>query len=292
MEKKVSLILVTGQSGSGLGTAIRILEDLGYYCIDNLPLELVAPTLEALERRAVRHEKGIALGIHIHSLSQARDFEKLQEDLKKKQSTEILYLMAQDSALQTRFSTTRRKHPLESVPPDLMSAIEKEKKVLSSVENKADYLIDTTDLTPQDLASEIEKRYFPNMIPRKLFVTVTSFGFKHGVCNPLDSMFDVRFLKNPFFIPSLKEKNGLDKEVSNFILSEQDTKTFLQKLLDLSKWLIPRYYNEGKHYFRIGIGCTGGKHRSVCIAEVLSKELKDTFPDMIEVKVYHRDISH
>lgn len=292
MKNKTSLILVTGQSGSGLGTAIRILEDLGFYCIDNLPFELIIPTLDALEKRAIHYEGGIALGIHIHSMEQAKLFDKLHDELKKKLKVEVLYLMTQDNRLLTRFSTTRRKHPFESDPSDLISAIHREKELLTRVENKADYFIDTTDLSPQDLALEIEQHYFPNKKPRKLFVTVTSFGFKHGATSPLDSMFDVRFLKNPFFNPKLKDKNGLDKEVVDFIVSDKEAKEFIDKLVDMNTWLIPRYHKEGKHYFRIGIGCTGGKHRSVCIAEILSTQLKETFSDIIDVKVYHRDISH
>lgn len=290
MENKGFLILVTGQSGSGLGTAIRILEDLGFYCIDNLPFELVVPTVESLQNH--QKEKKIALGIHIHSLTQAKDFEKLHADLKKRMKVEVLYLMAQDNVLLTRFSTTRRKHPFQSEPQDLSSAIKKERELLTLVENKADHLVDTTDFTPQDLATQIEERYFPDHHPRKLYVTITSFGFKHGVCNPVDSMYDVRFLRNPFFSPKLKEKNGLDKEVIDFILSDKETKPFVDKMVDLNTWLIPRYFKEGKHYFRIGIGCTGGKHRSVCIAEVLAESLRNSYPDMINLTVYHRDISH
>lgn len=292
MENKSFLILVTGQSGSGLGTAIRILEDLGFYCIDNLPFELVIPTLEAIERRSVQHENKIAFGIHLNSMNQATEFEKLRNTLKSKLKIDVLFLMAQDSILLNRFSTTRRKHPFENASKDLLLAINKERKVLETVEQHADHLIDTTDLTPQDLAAQLEARYFPDRVPRKLCVTITSFGFKYGVCNPVDSLYDVRFLKNPFFSPKLKEKNGLNKEVSEFILSDKETNPFLEKLVDFNFWLIPRYFKEGKHYFRIGIGCTGGKHRSVCVAEILANRLKVKFPEMIELKVFHRDIEN
>jgi UPF0042 nucleotide-binding protein len=292
LENKSFLILVTGQSGSGLGTVIRILEDLGFYCIDNLPVELVVPTLDALESKSVKHENKFALGIHIHSLEQANDFEKLIVVLKKKLKVDVLFLMTQDSVLQTRFSTTRRKHPFETEPKDLLSAIQKEREVLTLVEKNADNFIDTTDFSPQDLAAQIEQQYFPDRVPRKLAVTITSFGFKHGVCQPVDTMFDVRFLKNPFFSPKLKEKNGLDKDVINFILSDKETQPFLDKLVDFNKWLIPRYYKEGKHYFRIAIGCTGGKHRSVCVTEILAKHLKHEFKDIIDLTIYHRDISN
>ncbi len=290
MKSKKKLVFVTGQSGSGLGTAIRILEDLGFYCIDNLPFELVLQVLESIERNAVYNDNGIALGIHIHSADQTKAFIKLQEELRKKRSLEIIFLMTQDDVLQTRFSTSRRKHPFEIQPQNLLMAIQKEREVLELVESKADYIIDTTELTPQDLALQIEEHYFPEGLSRKLFITITSFGFKYGVCAPLDSMYDVRFLRNPFFNKNLKEKNGLEKDVREYIQSEEETKIFLDKLLDLNKWLIPRYYKERKHYFRIGIGCTGGKHRSVFVAEYLASELSKAFSEYVDVTVTHRDL--
>ena len=292
MDNKNLLVLVTGQSGSGLGTAIRILKDLGLYCIDNLPFELVIPTLEALEKRTLRPENGIALGIHILSKEQALAFNKMHADLKKKIRVEVIYMMTQDNILQNRFSATRRKHPFEADTGDLITAIEAEKSVLAFVESQASFLIDTTDFSPQDLASQLEEHFFPNSVHRKLFITVTSFGFKYGPCSPADSIYDVRFLKNPFFVSGLKEKTGLSSEVADFVLSHGETKPFLEKLFDLNRWLVPRYYKEGKRYFRIGIECTGGKHRSPVIAEKLATDLMQAFPEIEDVKVYHRDISH
>ena len=292
MTEKMSLIFVTGQSGSGLGTAIRTLEDLGFYCIDNLPFELIVPTLEALEKKEHHQNTPIVLGIHVHSVAHAHEFNDLHEDLKKRLKVEVLFLTAQNDVLQTRFNTTRRKHPFESEGKDIIFAINGEKSVLKIIEDRADLIIDTTYFTPQDLAWQLEDRFFPEKNPRRMVVTITSFGFKHGVCSPLDMLFDVRFLRNPFFVKELKEKNGLDPGVAQYILEDPDSKSFIDKLIDINNWLLPRYYREGKHYFRIGIGCTGGKHRSVCIAEILRTELSKSYPGIVEVNVYHRDILH
>ncbi len=292
MKEQTSLILVTGQSGSGLGTAIRTLEDLGFYCIDNLPFELIVPTLEVLEKKAHDKTIPIVLGIHLHSMQHAHEFCLLHDDLRKRIQVEVLFLTAQNDILHTRFNTTRRKHPFESEGKDLGFAIARERDVLNIIEDRADLSVDTTYFSPQDLAWQLEDRFFPDKNPRKMQLSITSFGFKHGVCYPLDMLFDARFLRNPFFVKDLKEKNGLNSAVAAYILEDQDSKVFIDKILDLNNWLLPRYYREGKRYLRIGIGCTGGKHRSVCIAEMLRQELNKSYPSIIEVSVYHRDISH
>ena len=291
-DEKTVLVLVTGRSGSGIGTSIKILEDLGYYSIDNLPFELIVPTLDLLEEKAIQKKSGIAIGVHIHSSAQAEAFTLLQKNLKIRAQIDILFLTAQDDVLLTRYNATRRKHPFDDAAIGLIEAIEKEKLVLKPLEACANLILDTTYFSPQDLAWQIEKRLSPDRIPRKLHITLTSFGFKHGVCHPIDMLFDVRFLKNPFFVLELKEKSGLDKDVSDYILSDPESQEFLEKLIDLHEWLIPRFHREGKHYFRVGIGCTGGKHRSVCVVESLSREIQKYYPGMIEVSTYHRDINH
>lgn len=291
MAKKIVLVLITGQSGSGLGTAIRALEDLGFYCIDNLPFELIINTMESLERAIDFSKNKFALGIHIHNMQQAKAFSGLLKELRKgKRSVEVLYLTAQKEVLLNRYSTTRRKHPYSAKVSDLKAAILKESKVLKSVEAEADFLIDTTELSPHDLGHQIENRYFPGKKQRKVAVSITSFGFKHGVCSPIDALYDVRFLKNPFFNIKLKEKNGLDKDVREYILAERDTKEFLKKLLDFNMWLLPRYHQEGKRYYRVGIACTGGKHRSVFVADYLYKHLKRDCSEIIDIEITHRDI--
>ncbi len=291
-KKPQALVLITGQSGAGLGTAMRILEDLGFYCIDNLPFELVLATVSALEKIDLHEWQGVALCIHLHTKEQVKKFQVLLSDLKSKGKVDLVFLMAQDEILQLRYNTTRRKHPFKGEFLDLAKAIQNERDVLKPVENNSDLIVDTTYFAPQDLAWQIEGYFFPERVPRKLVVTVTSFGFKHGICHPLDMLFDVRFLRNPFFIVDLKEKNGLNPDVSNYVMADPDAVVFLNKLTDMTRWLLPRFYREGKHYFRIGIGCTGGKHRSVTIAEKLCQDLQKAHSEQVEVTVVHRDIFH
>lgn len=292
-EKKTFLVLVTGLSGSGLGTSVKILEDLGFYCIDNLPFELIVPTLNLLEEKGVQKGRGgIAFAFHITSADQARAFGEVRRELKERARVEVIYLMAEENTLQTRYNASRRKHPFTGFSRDLLESIRAEKVVLEGLRNLADFVIDTTFFSPQDLAWQFEKRYFPGSAPRKLQVAVTSFGYKHGVCYPLDSLFDVRFLTNPFFVADLKEKTGLDDEVKEYLLKDEETRVFLEKLVGFHQWLIPRYYREGKHYFRIGVGCTGGKHRSVFVAEQLSDAIRNFSGPELEVVTYHRDVNH
>lgn len=291
--RKTFLVLVTGLSGSGLGTTVKILEDLGFYCIDNLPFELIVPTLNLLEDKGVQKEgRGIAFAFHITSEDQAKEFGKMHGDLRERARVELVYLMAEENTLQTRYNTSRRRHPFALLSGDLSGAIRKEKACLDGLRQHADFVVDTTFFSPQDLAWQLEKRFFPGSSPRKLQVAVTSFGFKHGVCYPLDLLFDVRFLSNPFFVAELKEKTGLDKEVREYLEKDDETQTFVEKLVGFYHWLLPRYYREGKHYLRIGIGCTGGKHRSVYVAEHLSKSIRDFSGPEISVATYHRDVNH
>ncbi len=202
----------------------------------------------------------------------------------------MVFLVANEETLANRYGATRRPHPFLTEGESLTEAIKKERELISPVEWEADVVIDTSGLSPHQLARHIEARYLGEVPPRSLYVTITSFGFKHGQLRPADSIFDVRFLNNPYFVPSLKKLSGLDEPVKHFIREDQKTEVYLQKIIDLNCWLLPQYYAEGKHYFRIGIGCTGGQHRSVFIAETLCQALKDKNLAHLQYSVHHRDV--
>jgi RNase adapter protein RapZ len=287
--KKPVLVLVAGYSGAGLATAIKSLEDMGYYCIDNLPFEMVVPTLALLEKKQIT-DCPVALGIHIHSTSHAREFIELKKVLQNKAQVTQLFLTAEDDVLLTRFGSSRRRHPLLSSANTLTDAIESERRILAEVELQSDVVIDTSALSPHNLARIIESRFQQDEAQRCLFVSITSFGFKYGMHKPLDSLFDVRFLKNPYFVPSLKDKTGLDKEIKEYLFCDKDARELLQRLYDWHAWILPKYYEEGKHIYRVGIACTGGRHRSVFVADELHQMLKKVTLQGIVINVSHRDI--
>jgi UPF0042 nucleotide-binding protein len=288
--KKPELILVVGQSGAGLATTVKSLEDLGFYCIDNLPFEMVLPTVDLLVKKQVSTlENGIAMGIHIHAYEQAQEFTNIIKTLKNKIKVVLLFIKADTEVLLTRFSTSRRKHPLLDKCGKIADAIHFERKILEEIEIQADAVIDTSTLSPHNLSRLVESRFQDEHL-RQLFVSIASFGFKYGIYKPTDTLFDVRFLQNPFFVPSLKDKTGLDPEVKEFLFHDKIVSEYLQKLFDWHTWLLPKYYDEGKHFFRIAIGCTGGRHRSVFIADELNKKLKSAKLHGIVVNVSHRDI--
>lgn len=288
--KKNQLILVTGMSGAGLGTSIKALADIGFYCIDNLPFEMILQTLELLNQKPIPKEGGVAFGVHIQSFLHAQEFKNLKKTLKNIADVTVIFLTADEETLLTRFSTNRRRHPLLPLSGKLLDSIKMERKILEQAEWEADVVIDTTGLTSQNLGRIIESQFLNEVSLRKLFVTIVTFGFKHGQYRPLDSLFDVRFLKNPFFVPELRNKTGLDKEVREFLLNEPSTQELLDRLFDWHQWVLPKYYEEGKHYYRVGIGCTGGKHRSVGVAEELSKRLQNQPIPGVVVNTTHRDL--
>jgi UPF0042 nucleotide-binding protein len=283
------LVIVTGLSGAGKSTAIKALEDLSFYCVDNLPFDLVEAAVDNL-LKSPWTPKRYAMGMDVRDRNFLAHFSELKARLEQKIRLDVLFVSCAAEQLAERFSTTRRKHPLLDSGGELLVAIRREIAALLPIEQQADVSFDTSSWSPHFLARKIEERYAGGIKGRQLHVTITSFGFKNGMLKPADTIFDVRFMRNPYFEPSLKAKTGLDPAVAAYVLADPLSRLFLDKIVDLHKFLFPEYYKEGKHYFRIGIGCTGGKHRSVAISEKLALELAAAALPHVAISVSHRDV--
>ena len=281
----MKIIIVTGMSGSGKTVALKMFEDFGYYCVDNLPVELVSNFVE-LTIDSERGMKGVALGIDIRSGLDGLD--GVIDELKhKKINMEILFLEADDEALIKRYKETRRNHPL-AADGRLIDGIHLERQRLAFLRVKADRIMDTGRMLTKELKQELRAIYVDGKSFNNLFVTVLSFGYMYGIPDDPDLLFDVRFLPNPFYDPDLRLKTGEEHGVADYVFSNGDAEVFLDKLDDMIKFLIPRYIDEGKSALVIGIGCTGGQHRSVAIAAALKRRL-DTV-EGIGVRLEHRDM--
>ena len=282
-------VIVTGMSGAGKITALKIFEDNGYYCVDNLPIDLIENFADLLFSQTSEKNK-VAIGVDIRSGNNLDRINEVLENLRiKDQNYEILFLDCNNSTLIKRFKETRRSHPMGDAD-SVENEINTERKKLAFLRKQADYIIDTSNLLVRNLRTEIEKIFVMNKEYRNLFVTIMSFGFKFGVPADCDLVFDVRFLPNPYYIPELKHKTGEDKEVQDFVLDSEVSKEFLEKLTDMVKFLIPNYIDEGKNQLVIGIGCTGGHHRSVTVAKELYKQL-DSADAGYGIRIAHMDIT-
>ena len=281
----MKIIIVTGMSGSGKTVALKMFEDFGYYCVDNLPVELVSNFVE-LTIDSERGMKGVALGIDIRSGLDGLD--GVIDELKhKKINMETLFLEADDETLIKRYKETRRNHPL-AADGRLIDGIHLERQRLAFLRAKADRIMDTGRMLTKELKQELRAIYVDGKSFNNLFVTVLSFGYMYGIPDDPDLLFDVRFLPNPFYDPDLRLKTGEEHGVADYVFSNGDAEVFLDKLDDMIKFLIPRYIDEGKSALVIGIGCTGGQHRSVAIAAALKRRL-DTI-EGIGVRLEHRDM--
>lgn len=282
------LVIVTGISGAGKVTALKIFEDNGYYCVDNLPIDLIESFADILFGQTNEKNK-VAIGVDIRS---GKNLEKMSEVLKnmkaKEQNYEILFLDCNNNTLIKRFKETRRSHPMGD-RDSVENEINEERAKLEFLREQADYIIDTSNLLVKELRGEIEKIFVLNRDYRNLFVTIMSFCFKHGVPADCDLVFDVRFLPNPYYVPELKHKTGNQKEVQDYVLNSPVSHEFLNKLVDMIKFLIPNYIEEGKNQLVIGIGCTGGHHRSVTIANELYNQLNSSDASY-GIRLSHRDI--
>lgn len=269
----MKFVIVTGMSGAGKTTVLKFLEDIGFFCVDNLPPALITKFSQLCFEQDGSIDK-VALGIDIRGGKLFRDLFKGLEELKSEgYDYEILYLDASDSTLIKRYKETRRSHPL-SRGGSLETGIGKERAMLADVRKRATYIIDTSSILTRELKEQINNIFMNDKTFDSLIIKVCSFGFKYGIPMDSDLVFDVRFLPNPYYIPELKELTGNDSPVSDYVMSFEESKVFLDKLSDMLEFLIPMYIKEGKNQLVIAIGCTGGKHRSVTLANELFNILK------------------
>lgn len=278
-------IIVTGMSGAGRTQASHCMEDMGYYCIDNLPPVLIDKFADICQHSQGKLEK-VAL---VMDLRGGYLFEQMADELQNLKNNgydyEILFLDSNEETLIKRYKETRRKHPLAS-EGSILDGIRRERELLSPIRALADYIVDTSDMTIGNLKKKISELFFCGD-NENFSVDIESFGFKYGMALDADLVFDVRFLPNPFYVASLKKKTGLDQEVADYVFSAKVTHDFSGKLADMVEFLLPYYIEEGKNTLVIAIGCTGGKHRSVAVAEWLAKRLKESGH---KVTATHRDI--
>lgn len=280
-------VIVTGMSGAGKSTALKVLEDAGYYCVDNLPIALFPKFMELL-RKWEDGPSQVALGIDIRSGQALEELREELEDMDRHKSAfEVLYLDAQDDILVKRYKETRRTHPLAG-DDRVNKGIALEREKTAFLKNRADYILDTSQLLTRELKKELEDVFVKNKNFKNLMVTILSFGFKYGIPADADLVFDVRFLPNPYYVDELKKKTGNDAPVAEYVMGFPEAGKFLEKLADMICFLIPNYILEGKNQLIIAIGCTGGKHRSVTLANGLYKEISGA--EDYGVKCEHRDI--
>jgi UPF0042 nucleotide-binding protein len=280
------LIIITGLSGSGMSSAMNVFEDLGYFCVDNLPVQLIPSFVHLFERK----ESGItraALGVNIREGEFLQSFPQVYAQLRGRDDIEttVLFMEASDAALQRRYSETRRPHPLGE--GRVLEAIQEERDKLKPIRTLADVVIDTSDHTVHTLRAWLKNRFAPENAEFNTEITVVSFGFKYGVPLDADLLFDVRFLPNPHFVPELKEFTGNDQPVIEYLDKSPEVSETIGRFCDLMDYLMPLYQREGKSYVTVGVGCTGGKHRSVAVANAIGKHLNRSG---FHTRVMHRDV--
>lgn len=282
--KKLQIVFITGMSGAGKTVAVHSLEDMGYYCIDNLPPILLPKFIDLLEHSSDMRK--VAFVIDLRGGEFFTTFIETLEGLKENQEIryQIIFLDASDHTLVKRYKETRRRHPLspQGTPLD---GIKKERQLLEKIKGNAHHIIDTSNLIPVQLKEQLIQ-WLSTSEQLRMSITFMTFGYKHGVPIDADLLFDVRFLSNPHYVEELRPKHGKDTDVSDYVMQFEETHQFLEKIEDLLTFLIPQYRKEGKTQLVIGIGCTGGRHRSVCLGEYLCK----TFQNNEHCQVIHRDI--
>jgi UPF0042 nucleotide-binding protein len=281
--RRPELIVITGMSGSGKASVLKAFEDLGYYCVDNLPVELI-PRFAELSQKSDTEKTAIV--VDIREGDQLKKLPRLLKWLKKSLNTKVIFLEAADEVLIRRFSETRRPHPLgksTTVP----KAIAAEREALLGIRSLADFIIDTSKFNVHDLRKHSIEKFRQKPSDTAIAVSCVSFGYKHGIPQDVDLLFDVRFLPNPHFIPELRPFTGRDRKVAKYVMSFPQTREFIERISKLLIYLLPHYVKEGKSYLTIGFGCTGGQHRSVMIAEAVAKHLGKA---KYAVQTTHRDI--
>lgn len=279
-------VIVSGMSGAGKSTALKMLEDAGYFCVDNLPIQLICPFAKMAFDGDTKLERA-AIGVDIRSGNDLDKLESILEDMQKSgYEYELLYLDASDEVLIRRYKETRRRHPLAK-NARIESGILLEREKTSFLKRGATYVLDTSTMLTRELKAELDKIFVEEKPYRNIYITVLSFGFKYGIPADSDLVFDVRFLPNPYYVPELKYLTGNDEPIREFVMKNEEATEFLMKLIDMMEFLIPNYQREGKYQLVISIGCTGGKHRSVTLANALFGVLRELG---YSVKIEHRDI--
>ena len=282
------LVVVTGMSGSGKRPALKMLEDMGYYCVDNLPVKLIEKFVELVSEKNTELSK-VALGLDVRADEPFCEVVKILNTIKDGNiKPEILFLETSEQVLLRRYKETRRLHPLS---PDgrVEDGIKKEREILVDIKKNADYVIDTSNLLTRDFKEELDKIFLQNKQYNNLMVNIVSFGFKNGIPQDADLVFDVRFLPNPFYVERLKNLTGLDEAVQDYVMGFKESGEFLDMLENMLRFLIPNYIKEGKYQLVICIGCTGGHHRSVTLANELYKRLAS---GNYGITVTHRDVDN
>ena len=281
-------VIVTGMSGAGKSTALKMLEDMEYFCVDNLPVPLIDKFVQLIKDSASGEIERVAIGVDIRS---GRSLDELKTVLEKISfsgiESEILFLDADDTALVRRYKETRRSHPLAGAGR-VDDGIQKERERLQFLKEYADYILDTSKLLTRELKTELGKIFVENRAFKNLMITVLSFGFKYGIPQDADLVFDVRFLPNPYYLENLRPLSGNDRPVSDYVMGFEAAHVFSDKLEDMIRFLIPNYILEGKTQLVIAVGCTGGKHRSVTLANELYRRLGEN--DTYGIRIEHRDI--
>jgi len=283
----MELLIITGMSGAGKSLCVKYFEDIGYFCVDNLPPSLIPKFAEVIMHGKSKLEK-VALIIDIRGGAMFLDLLPALATLTDMGiNYKILFLDASDDVLVKRFKESRRMHPL-SKDGRLSDGIAEERKILQTIKEKADVTIDTSNLSPQQLREAITNHFVRGKNYSGLIIHIVSFGFKYGIPIDSDLVFDVRFIPNPYYVPELKSRTGLERDVLDYIMNFSETKIFINKLFEMIIFLLPQYVKEGKRQLVIAIGCTGGRHRSVAIADKLYKRLKRRGANVV---IQHRDIN-
>ncbi len=283
----MKLVIMTGMSGAGKTVALKMLEDLGFYCVDNMPVQLMEKFVDLLRENPGEPEN-VAMGVDIRSGDELPQLQEVLDRWKmRKIPCQILFLDASDEVLIKRYKETRRNHPLAG-NGRLDRGIAREREKIAFLKRQADYILDTSSLLTRELREELARIFSGGQPYENLFVTVLSFGFKYGIPVDADLVFDVRFLPNPYYVEELKYRTGEEKQVQEYVMQGGTCEIFLEKLFDLMEFLIPNYIKEGKNQLVIAVGCTGGKHRSVTVAGALYEKLKEK--KELGVKLEHRDI--
>jgi UPF0042 nucleotide-binding protein len=283
----MKVVVITGMSGGGKSAALKMLEDMGYYCVDNLPVTLIPQLIELSATQASEISK-LALGIDVRAGQSFQDLRNIINSLKRRGChIQILFMTAQEDVLIKRYKETRRIHPL-AADGRVEDGLRQEREILEAIRMDADYVIDTSNLLTRELKEELDRIFMQGEAYNNLIVTIISFGFKYGIPMDADLVFDVRFLPNPFYVETLKHLTGQDAPVQEYVMSFAQAGQFLDKLEDMINFLIPCYQKEGKYQLVIAIGCTGGKHRSVTLAQGLYGRMEQE--RNYGMKLTHRDI--